>query len=354
MLYVHYLCIIANNEQNVCMKNIEKNIVTKAVAGFEEQTGLKLTVYVMENIFDVILRDKEYELKFNTEIVPLVNIEKLGFIRNRLVPKKNIPLLITTFVNTNTADKLRGMGINYIDTVGNVYINIPPLFIHIKGNRLDKKRKNINISQAEFTFGAAGLQIVFALLCNPELVKNTYREIALITDVALGTVAKTFKYLEELGFLTVDIKGNKKLLNKEKLLRNWVTDYPTKLKPKYFHGRYHIDQPEQLETIDMKYYDALWGGETAAAKLTNYLHPFIHTLYVNEKFGELVLKKRLKKNINGNILLYKKFWNFNDDNTINDLVPNILIYTDLMITGDERNIETANLIYEKEIAQHIR
>ena len=335
------------------MKNREKNIVTKAVARFEEGTGLKLTAYITENVVDITLRDKEYDLQFNAEIVQLVNKEKLGHIRNRMVHNKNISLLITTFVNEDTANKLRVMGINYIDTVGNVYMNIPPLLIHIKGNRLGNTRKNVNIPVADFTFGTAGLQIVFALLCNPGLEKNPYREIALMANVALGTVALTIKYLEKLGFLMVDIKGNKKLINKEKLLLAWLTDYPIKLKPKYFHGRYNIEQQELFETIDVKYYNALWGGETAAAKVTNYLYPFIHTLYVNEKYGELVLKNRLRKNINGNILLCKKFWNFNDDNTINHLVPNILIYTELMITGDERNIETANIIYEKEITQHI-
>lgn len=336
------------------MKNIEKNIITKAVAIFEEQTGLKLTAILTENNVDIILRDKEYDLKFNAEIVPLINKEKLGLIRNRIIHNKNIPLLITTIVTEDAANKLQAMGINYIDTVGNVYMNIPPLLINIKGNRLDNKRIVLDTPPTKFTFWSAGLQIVFALLCNPDLEKNTYREIAQFAKVALGTVSLTFSYLEKLGFLTVDTNGNKKLINKNKLLHIWVTDYPQKLKPKYFYGRFHTDHPDMLDAIDLKYYDALWGGETAAAKLTNYLRPFIHTLYVKEKYGELVLKYRLKKNINGNILLYKKFWNFNDDNTVMDLVPVVLVYTDLMITGDERNIETANLIYEREIARYIK
>ena len=88
--------------------------------------------------------------------------------------------------------------------------------------------------------------------------------------------------------------------------------------------------------------------------MTNYLRPFFHTIYIGDKLGEFILKNRLKKNPNGNIILMKKFWNFDDDNTKNNLVPAILIYTDLMITADPRNIETANIIYEREIAGYLK
>ncbi|MGM0467157.1 MAG: type IV toxin-antitoxin system AbiEi family antitoxin [Acidobacteriota bacterium] len=37
----------------------------------------------------------------------------------------------------------------------------------------------------------------------------------------------------------------------------------------------------------------------------------------------------------------------------NNLVPPLLIYTDLMATGDARNIETASIIYEKELRRGI-
>jgi hypothetical protein len=37
-----------------------------------------------------------------------------------------------------------------------------------------------------------------------------------------------------------------------------------------------------------------------------------------------------------------------------DLVPPLLIYADLMATGDTRNIETARMIYEKELSKYFR
>jgi hypothetical protein len=66
------------------------------------------------------------------------------------------------------------------------------------------------------------LKVVFALLNNPEMVDWPYRQIAAVTDVALGTVDWIFKDLKEMGFL-VEIGGRKrKITNPLQLLKRWV------------------------------------------------------------------------------------------------------------------------------------
>ena len=49
----------------------------------------------------------------------------------------------------------------------------------------------------------------------------------------------------------------------------------------------------------------------------------------------------------------KKFWNF-ENNDYPGLTHPILIYADLLATGDPRNIETAKIIYEKDIVRYLR
>lgn len=334
------------------MKNQEKHIIDRAVTRFEEETGLRLTTYFTDEGIDVVLKEKEYDLKFNGEVKLLVDKAKLGLIKNQLNRFDNIPLLITWYVNPETIDLLKNLKINFIDAAGNAFINVPPLYINIKGNKLDTPKNTKGIIPGKFQ--TAGLQILFALLCNPNLEKNTYREIAQMANVALGTVVFAFKYLENLGYITILKNGEKKLVNKNLLFKEWLTGYPVRVKPKYFLGKYQAEDLDQIKKINVQNFGALFGGETAAAKLTNYLRPLIHTIYIGDKLGELILKNRLKKNLNGNIILIKKFWNFNDDYTENNLVPAILTYTDLMITADPRNIETANIIYEREIVEHLK
>ena len=93
--------------------------------------------------------------------------------------------------------------------------------------------------------------------------------------------------------------------------------------------------------------------KAAAAKLTNYLRPFIYTVYIGDRQGEFILKNQLTKDPKGKLVLMKKFWNF-ENNDYPGLTHPILIYADLLATGDPRNIETAKIIYEKDIVRYIR
>jgi hypothetical protein len=341
------------------MNDTEKNIITNVVTRFEEETGFRLTTYIADEKVDIVLREKEYDLKFTVEVVPAVNKSKLGIIKNRLKGLDNIPLLITRIANNETTDLLKNLDINFIDAAGNAYINVPPLYINIKGQKITRNvetrrtvNNNIAVKDAGI-FQPAGLQIIFALLCNPKLERNPYREIAEIANVALGTVHTNMKLLEKHGFLIDEKTQGKKLTNKKELLKEWILGYPVKIKPKYFAGKYITENPEFVKTTDFKYFGALLGGETAAAQITNYLRPLIHTIYIGDKIGEFVLRNRLKKNLNGNVQIVKKFWNFTDDNEVKNIVPAILVYTDLITTGDPRNIETANIIYERELAGYL-
>ena len=79
-------------------------------------------------------------------------------------------------------------------------------------------------------------------------------------------------------------------------------------------------------------YDAFWGGEVASAKLNQKLKPEIITIYTNEPPGPLVMKGKLKKNLQGEVEILNKFWNVEVNN---NLVHPILIYADLIASGDE-------------------
>ena len=43
--------------------------------------------------------------------------------------------MIARHINTETAEELRKNNIESIDTAGNAFINNPPVFVFIKGNR---------------------------------------------------------------------------------------------------------------------------------------------------------------------------------------------------------------------------
>ncbi len=101
--------------------------------------------------------------------------------------------------------------------------------------------------------------------------------------MAVGTVGWVLSDLKAAGF--VHDKGAKKgrrLVHYRKLLERWVEAYPEKLKPKQLVGEFTADDPYRWKAIDIRVYNAYWGGGIAAAKYTDYLNPKVATVYLPE------------------------------------------------------------------------
>lgn len=343
----------------------EQEIIGLAIRKFEEETGLRVReVYnnAMPNDrgdVRLVIEVEGHTIEFNAEVKLFINNARLGLIANNMNYTQpelfenerkrawGIPLLITEYVNPNMMKMMENNGINFMDAAGNALIKVPPLYIKIKGNRLNE---NYETGVVRTTFNTATLQTIFTILCNPEMERNPIREIAEMANVAVGTVHRTLRDLQDQGYL-ITRNNEYALVNKKNLLEKWITLYTERLRPKFYLGRYEADE-NRIRNIDLKYFDAQWGGEAAAEKMTNYLRAYIYTIYIAGNQGEFILRNRLKRNTNGNVLLMKKFWNYKDFG-YNDVTHPILVYADLLATGDPRNIETANIIYENEIARYI-
>lgn len=260
-------------------------------------------------------------------------------------------LLIAKYVNPQIAEQLREDGIEFIDTAGNVFINQPPVYIFVKGNRLPEIAGQVPVKRA---FRAAGLKMIFHFLCTPGFENKTYREIAAATDVALGTVDWIMKELKELGFLIDRGKKGLMLTQKETLLQRWVTAYPEQLRPKQLLGRYRGQHDWwQQKMLDPQ--KAQWGGEVAAARLTQYLKPELITIYaMAQHLNQLLLDNRLKTDITGDVEILERFWKPVEEQQQEELVHPVLIYADLLATGNQRNLETAKMIYEQHIVRFVR
>lgn len=193
--------------------------------------------------------------------------------------------------------------------------------------------------------GQAGLKVVFALMCKGELLNATYREIAKHALVALGTVAGVIKDLTAQGYLVKTNAKQQRLIRKKELLDKWLTAYAEKLRPKRLIGRYKATRPEFWQQEEIDRVDAQWGGEVAAYRLTRYLKPEIVTIYTRKPVHNLTLDLKLRQDKNGDIELRERFWRFDPTEPNKTVVPPLLVYADLMATGDPRNIETAKMVY---------
>jgi len=200
----------------------------------------------------------------------------------------------------------------------------------------------------------AGLKVVFALLCRQELADAPFRAIAQTAHVALGTVAWVLDDLTRLGHLLIMGKRGRKLIRKQQLLERWVGTFPNQLRPKLLLGRYTAPKPEWWEHARIGDFRAYWGAEIAAARLTGYLKPQFTTLYIRDTAGRFLAANRLRTDPNGNVEILKAFWDTTCDWTNPEIVHPLLVYTDLLATGDTRNLETARRIYDEQLAGLVR
>ncbi len=259
-------------------------------------------------------------------------------------------LLVTNYVNPAIAEDLRKNKIEYLDATGNAYIDQPPLYIHMKGNKPINRWLEVIRDEA---FRGTGLRVVFIFLCNPEMVNRNYRVIAHAAGIALGNIGLIMKDLIKQGFLLDMGKKGYRLVNKKRLLDRFVEYYPIKLRQRLLEGKFqgNLDW-RKTEPLG---FDALWGGEAAAARITDYLKPQNLTVYAPPYLiNTFLIEYKLKKDPFGEIEILELFWEppnlFNNKGAVHP----ILVYADLMATTNNRNVETAQVIYDRYIAQLIR
>jgi hypothetical protein len=332
---------------------MENKILKKAVDAVQEQTGL-LIQYNNAN-----LKDKEIDYEINVS-VPLdneiktisylaqvksnINNAVLGNAAIRAKNSSNKLVLVSEYVAPAQAERLRQLNISFFDTSGNAYFNRPGLYVFVSGKKADvSKEKPLGL------FRPAGIKLLLAFLIKPGLEVADYRTIANSTDVPRTTIGELMTDLEKAGYIRR--RGSQRFLTrKTELINRWVETFSekfrTKLKPVRYHSTKHTGR--WWENIDITEYNAFWGGETGGARLTKHLKAQTATVYADSTLSRFQARFGLVKDEQGEIEILKKFWTFGE---IGDTAPPLVVYADLLATADERNLETAQIIYEQHLAQ---
>lgn len=263
-------------------------------------------------------------------------------------------LVVSDYITPKTKEILKSKNINYIDRYGNAFLNLTSLKLYIEqGNAKPFYNKHSDV------FTQAGGQIIFQLLQNSENINLTQRKLAKISNVSLGSVSKTINGLFNEGFTVKWNSDNKyQLVKLEELLDKWVTLVNEKILPVYKIGNFKFGKSGRflIKETDNNF-ETKWGGEPGAAMLTNYLGPEKYSLFTNRPKTNLIKEFKLIPDQNGEVTVYQLFWkpessDFNFENTRFTAHP-LLIYAELMYSGNDRNIETAQIIYNEYIKPNL-
>lgn len=348
-------------------QDLELDILHRAIQAVEREAGLCLTIEKTEALVkgvrvDAVVRVGAGRKKLTVELKKWAQQANLGALVNQIKQLPGAGVLVADYVNPNMADTFREQGVQFIDTVGNAFIDQAPVFIFVKGNQ-EEGHFTLAPGDAKRAFEPKGLIVTYAFLCDPELMNAPYRNIAENTGVALGTITEVIKALKAGGFIHEDDRKKRHFINYRKLLNRWVEVWPEKLRPKYFVGEFIAEDVDWWEKIDLVKVGGYWGGETAAATYTGYLNPQVATVYLpNDAKNKFLQNARLRKvtgpyDKEATVLIYTPFWRPEarlgkalDLIPEEDLVHPLLVYADLIATGDPRNMEVAEKIYEEYIA----
>lgn len=257
-------------------------------------------------------------------------------------------IYITPVADENLIDFAAVNGINILDCAGNCDIrhvrdgNII-FMLSYKGNKPIEKP----VGSPYPVFRGKGLPVIFYFLLDRNNINKPYRNIAEATGVAIGTVKNVIDGLITLNLLKTEGK-QRYFLNTGKLLDLWCVGYSTSLKPTLLLQRMNFRDETSRSHWRRIHLPAgmLWGGEPAAALIDNYLTPGNFTLYTERTPATLMKSGEVVPAADGAIAIYKKFWK---DDIARETVPPVLIYADLIDSGNSRCIEAAKSIRDNDL-----
>ena len=322
---------------HIALENLQKN--THIMGVWENNTHIKS--HLFDGIITLIINNKTFQI--NTEVKKTLRLHQLYQIIKIAQIHKPF-MLVAEYISPKIKEELILNNIAYLEANGNIYLNEPGIYLWVDNQKPLKQEKE----KANRAFTKAGLKVVFHFLLNEDTVNYPYRDIAEMGEIGLGNVSYVINSLKEAGFLIKLDKNKIKLINKKELLEKWMSMYAEKLKPALHMGNFRFLREEDYinwKQIPVSLGKTFWGGEPAADIMTNYLRPEILTLYTIESRVDLIKQYKLIPDDKGKVEVYKKFWKFNYDTSIT--VDPLLIYADLMNTGEGRCMETAKMIFDE-------
>jgi len=267
-------------------------------------------------------------------------------------------LLMSEYVNPSIAKDFKKHNIYFIDSYGNAYIHIPGrIYINVQDNKPEFKK-----IQSTSLFQPKGLQLLYLLLTNERFLNETVRTLAKNAGISKDRAATAMKELKDKGFIREIARRQFQFMNKKDLLDQWLVNYKDRLRPRLVLGSF-IAPPSIWEDILEKVksifsqteYKFAISGSFAANILTHYYRGNSLELFIEPEILT-VLKKDLKLLVtdkpNVNLfMLFSPHVIYNSIDMPYTVAHPLLIYSELVQHGGDREMQTAKLVYQRFLEQ---
>lgn len=272
--------------------------------------------------------------------VQMVVEVKTGSRRPGENPRNGKPVMLgERFVSARRGQALRSSGIPFVDSVGNMWLELLGFFVDVEG-RPPPARPRETPTAADRLSRPASQRIVFALLVRPDLTRATLRDLAGVAGTSLGAAQAVVADLITRGYLYKD--GHDRRLSRAGALADrWVSDFPNRLLPKLRTLALRGPEPSWWfgRRAELEASGTAVGGEAAGELLG---HPFrsVETLlYGTPPWGAVRKLGRLGEKGPATVVLRERFWSA--DVSDGKTAPPLLVYADLLSTDEPRQLQLA-------------
>lgn len=277
------------------------------------------------------------------------------------IADKGGAMVFADWIPEPVAEEFRKAGVFFMDAQGNAFIKKPPqIMVDIRGRKPERPQK----AEPGRLIEPGGLKVVHYLLTHPEAAGAPLRAIAHGAGVALGTAHAVRGELRRAQWLLPAADGKARFSNLKGLIELFVRGYAIKLRPACMIGRYRHKKNAPQEILDgfaqrlagMEGHWAVTGG-IAAREMTHYLEPNAVTFFVDEQARTALDKEPLLRDETaGNVTLLRlpdPAFLAAPPQAPWPLATPLLVYAELLQDGGQRELETAEMIYERFIQTQV-
>jgi hypothetical protein len=255
-------------------------------------------------------------------------------------------ILFAPYVGRGMARHLRELDVDYVDRAGNCRLHAGRDHIAVIEGR--KPRPTPPRGRG---MGAAGTQVLFAILAKPGLLDEPLRTLAQGAGANKTTVAHTIARLQEEGILGAGSRG-RVLLEPRVLLDMWLAGYTSILRPHLRLGRYQTQslEPSALEArIERALGDEFpwaWGGGAGGYRLTSGYRGDLTVLHIAGPPADLPRRLGALRAKDGPLVILKTRGDIAFEGVVRGTVHPLLIYTELLTAGSPQARSAAQEILE--------
>ena len=260
-------------------------------------------------------------------------------------------LILAPSVGAPLGAKLADAGVNYLDRAGNCHLAFGTLYVHVEGRTARAQ------PTTDKGLRAAGYQVLFCYLAQPDLLSATVRRVAAAAGVSRQPVSDMRRRLIDDEYV-IEVSSACRWIprRRQDALGLWLHGYETTVRPSLIWGTYRTSDPspsELEERLVSTFKDAglsefRWGGSAAGFRLTGHHRGERTIVHVHTTPGDLRQRLRMLSDPQGNLVLMDAFGEINwqaEQETVHPL----LVYSEMLRENSERASEAAQELFTARI-----